>query len=427
MKKLNNIDDFILLWLSEAISSLGSSMTKFALIIWAYNQKGSASSIAYLSVFTYLPSVLFCFIAGTLADKWDKKKIMLFSNFICAAGIGVVFFLYNTGNLFIWHLYLINFVLSFVDAFKNPATIVAVSLLAKKDQYLKVSGLQSFSNSLINILSPSLAPVIMGLIGLKYIFILDIISFGIAFFTLLIFIPIPYIKSIERKESFLKSCFEGLNFLKENKAILSLILFFAFINFLAYLTGFGIMPAMILKRSGDNQKVLGLVSSFVGIGTLLGSFLVAFLKSAKSKTKVIFLSLAVSFVLANIVWAIGRNVWIWVIAAFLGNIPIPFISANMTTIMRIKIPVHMQGRVFSTRDTLQFFTVPIGLFLSGLLADHVFEPFMMASSPFQQFFSILVGYGPGAGIALMFLITGIVGTISSLIAMGRSLYRELDL
>lgn len=425
---ISGMRSFLILWVGESVSLLGSALTKFALILWAYEQQGTASSIAFLAFFTYLPSILFCFIAGTLADKWDKKKIMLVSNFVAAMGTLAVFILFSTGNLHIWHLYIINFILSFMAAFQNPATNVAVSMLAPKEQYVRVSGMQSFSGSLVNIVSPTLATALFAFGGLKIIFAIDLFSFGIAISTLMFFIHIPPIPtdSSRKKESFLKSCFEGLYFLKEHRAILHIILFFAFINFLAYLTGFGILPAMILARSRNNQPVLGMVSSFIGIGTLVGSIIVTMIKPAQRKTRVIFSSLAISFILANMLWAVGQNTWVWVFAAFAGNLPLPFISANMTTIMRTKVPLHMQGRVFSTRDTLQFFTIPLGLFLSGVLADKIFEPFMQTVSPFQQYLSIIVGTGKGSGMAVMFLITGTVGFLSSLLALLNPIYKELD-
>lgn len=431
MKKFKNntgMRSFLILWGGESISLLGSALTKFALILWAYQQQGTASSITFLSFFTYLPSILFCFIAGTLADRWDKKKIMLVSNFVAAMGTLTIFILFSLGNLYIWHLYVINFVLSFMAAFQNPAANVAVSMLAPKEQYVRVSGLQSFSNSLVNIISPALATALFAFGGLKIIFAIDLFSFGIAILSLMLFIHIPHIRVDERKkeQTFLKSCFEGLNFLKEHKALLRIILLFSFINLLAYLTGFGILPAMILARTGDNQPVLGLVSSFIGIGTLVGSIIVTMIKPAKRKTRVIFHSLAISFVLANVLWAVGNNAWIWVFAAFAGNLPLPFVTANMTTIMRTNVPEQMQGRVFSTRDTLQFFTIPLGLFFSGILADKVFEPFMGKASPIQQFLSIVVGTGKGSGMAVMFLITGIAGFLVSLLALLNPVYKELD-
>jgi hypothetical protein len=113
-------------------------------------------------------------------------------------------------------------------------------------------------------------------------------------------------------------------------------------------------------------------------------------------------------------------------AAFAGNLPLPFLNANLTTIMRTNVPVEMQGRVFSTRDTFQYITIPIGLFLGGSLADQVFEPFMSNVSPIQQALSKLVGLGRGSGMAVIFLITGIVGFFASLVAMRNPIYKSLD-
>ena len=353
---------------------------------------------------------------------------MLLSNLVAAMGTLTVLILFNAGKLLIGHLYVINFTLSFMAAFQNPATHVAVSILAPKEQYVRVSGMQAFSNSLVTIVSPALATALLAFSGLRIILEIDLFSFGVAILTLLFFIQIPPLSAdgSESKTPFVKNCREGLNFLKVHKALLNMIFFFAFINLLAYLTGFGIMPAMILARSGNNQAVLGMVSSFVGIGTLVGSIIVTMAKPAKRKTKVIFLALAVSFILANVLWAIGKNAWVWVFAAFAGNLPLPFVTANITAIMRTNVPPPMQGRVFATRDTLQFFTIPLGLFLSGVLADKVFEPFMRTASPLSRCLAMAVGTGKGSGMAVMFLMTGTIGFLASLFALRNPSYEELN-
>ncbi len=431
MKQLNKLFElrsFLILWGSQTISSLGTAMTNFALIIWAYKQQGTASSIALLSVCSYLPSILFCFIAGALADRWNKKKIMLVSDFVAALGTATVLLLYSTGNLEIWHLYIINFILSFMNAFQNPASYVAVSLITPKEHYIRASGMQAFSNSLVTILTPASATAILAFSGIKTVLCIDLLTFAIAFALLLIFIKIPAmpVNNEKKEETFVKSCLTGLHFLREHKPIWKIILFFSFINLLASMAGNSIMPAMILARTGNNQVTLGMVSSAIGIGALVGSILVTLVKPAKSKTKVIFLSCAVSFLLCDLLWGIGRNVEIWVFAAFAGNLPLPFLNANLTTIMRTKVPIEMQGRVFSTRDTFQFITIPIGLFLGGFLADHIFEPFMLSTSSAQQILASLVGTGKGSGMAVIFLITGVVGFLVSILSSKKAIYKSLD-
>lgn len=428
MKKRHELQPFLTLWGSQSVSSLGSAMTKYALIIWAYQQLGTASSITMLSVCSFLPSILFCFIAGALTDRWDKKKVMLISDTVAAIGTLIICILYGTASLRIWHLYVINFLLSFMDAFQRPAAYVAESLIIPKKHYVRASGLQGFSNSLVMILSPALATAVLSFLGMQAVFIIDLVSFAVAFFTLLLLIEIPAIRvnAEEKKESIKESISAGLNFLRQHAALFRIILFFSFINLLASLAGNAIMPAMILARTGNDKVILGMVSSAIGIGTLVGSILVTLAKPAKSRTKVIFSTCAVSFLLCDILWGLGRTPFLWVFAAFTGNLPLPFLTANLTTIMRTKVPLEMQGRVFSTRDTFQFITIPIGLFLGGVLADHVFEPFMLTRSPVQQLLSHLVGAEKGSGMALIFLITGIVGFTASLIGLWDKRYRELD-
>jgi MFS family permease len=425
--KFAGMRKFLILWAGQSVSSLGSAMTNFALILWAYGKQGTASSITSLSFFTYLPSILFCFVAGTLADKWDKKRIMLVSDLVAAMGTLTVFILYGSGQLQIWHLYIINFLISCMNAFQCPASYVALSLLVPKEQYIRASGLQVFSNSLVTVVTPALAAAVLSIGGLKTVLTIDLATFASAFLSLAFFIRIPAVPyKEEKKEKFLKSCLQGLGFLREHSPVLKMILFFSFINLLAYMTGFGILPAMILKRSGDSQVALSMVSSAVGLGTLAGSILVTLLKPSKNRTRVIFGACAISFLLCDILWALGRNVPIWVFAAFVGNLPLPFLNANLSTVMRTKVPTELQGRVFSTRDTIQYCTIPLGLFLGGYLADNVFEPFMAGSSSLSQFLSCLVGTGKGAGMAVMFLITGVIGLTSSLFSLKSDSLKSLD-
>jgi len=431
MKKSNmfsGLRDFFILWSSQSVSKLGTSMTTFALIIWVYNQKGTASSITLLTICALVPSILFSFVAGTLADRWDKKRIMLLADFMAAVGTVTVLILFLTNNLQIWHLYIINFLLSFMNAFQGPASYVATTLLVPKEQYVRVSGFHALSGSIVTILAPALGSAIFAFGGLQTVLIIDLIAFAIAFTILLVFIKIPKIASAaeETKESFVKSCAAGINFLREHTTLLRIILFFAFINFIAKMGSYGILPALILGRTSGNQISLGVVEAAVGIGTLVGSVMVTLMKPAKSRTKVIFLTCGISFIFGDVFFSFGRILPIWVFSAFAGNVPLPFLSANLTAIMRTKVPIEMQGRVFSARDTIQYSTIPIGLLLGGLLADHVFEPFMAAASPIQQVLSFIFGAGKGSGIAVMFFIVGVIGCISSFMCLKNSKYKDLD-
>ncbi|MEA4920314.1 MAG: MFS transporter [Clostridiaceae bacterium] len=430
MKKHNifrDLRDFLILWGSQSVSTLGTAMTNYALIVWVYGQKGTASSITLLSVCSFIPSILFCFIAGTIADRWDKKRIMLTSDLLAACGTVTVFILYASSSLQIWHLYIINFLLSFMNAFQHPASYVATSLLVPKEHYIRVSGLQAFSGSVITILAPAAGSALLAFGGLKIVLLIDLSSFAVAFSVLLLFIKIPDIKHAEAiKESFAKSCMAGINFLREHSALLRIILFFAFINFIAKMGGYGMMPALILGRTGNDQVALGIVEAAVGVGTLVGSILVTLMKPAKSRIKVIFFSCGISFLLGDVGQSLTHTLPLWAIAAFASNVPMAFLNANLTAIMRTNVPIEMQGRVFSARDTIQFSTIPIGLFLGGILADYIFEPFMASTSPMQKTLSLFFGTGKGSGIGLIFFIVGTIGFVTSFLCLKNPIYKTLD-
>ncbi|MDR1329069.1 MAG: MFS transporter, partial [Oscillospiraceae bacterium] len=401
MNMFSGLRDFFVLWSSQAVSSLGTAMTNFALIIWVYSQKGTASSITLLTLCSFLPTILFRFIAGAIADRWDKKRIMLLADLIAACGTVTVLALYSFSALRVWHLYIINFLLSFMNSFQRPAADVATSLLVPKEQYIRVSGLQSFSGSVITILAPALGNILLAFGGLATVLIVDLASFAVAFVTLLVFVKIPAVvrNAEEARETFVKSCMAGINFLREHTALLRMSLFFAVGNFLAKLGCDGMLPAYILGRTGGDQKALGVAQAAIAFGLLVGSVLVTFIRPAKSKTKVIFSAWGIAF-LFEVVMGLTRSLPFWIAAAFASYVPVAWLTGNATAVMRTHVPIEMQGRVFSARDTIQSGTIPLSLFLGGLLADHVFEPFMAAASPVQRALAFIFGTGKGSGIAV---------------------------
>jgi len=420
------LQSFLLLWGSQTISQLGTAMTDYAVIIWVYSRKGTASSVTLLTVCTFLPTIFFRFLAGSAVDRWNKKRIMLIADLLAACGTLAVFVLHSVEVLQIWHLYVINFLLSLMNAFQEPASFVAVSMLVPKEHYARAGGLQGFSGAAVSILAPALGALLMASGGLDLVLIVDLATFAVAFLVLLFLIQIP---ETERKkpeeEPFSETCLAGIRYLKEHTAILRITLFLAVINFLAKLGNDGMLSPFILGRTDNNQSVLGAVESFTALGVLAGSLLATLMKPAKKRTPLIFITTGLVFA-GNLVQSLTSRPWLWCAAAFASYLLAAVMNVNEETLMREKVPMDMQGRVFSAKSTLQNFTIPPALLLGGLLADTVFEPFMMADSPVQQALSGLFGTGKGAGIGLMFFIIGIAGMLISFTRLRKPVYSELD-
>lgn len=412
MKKyINTIKEmkqYLMLWASQAFSGLGSAMTSYALVIWSYTQEGSALVTSMLMVCSYVPYVIFSIFAGALSDRWNKKKTMLVCDSIAAVTTVIVLILLQSGRLEIWHIYILNAVNGLMNTVQRPASDVAVSRICPKKYYQKIGGMQYLSSSLNSILTPIIATAILGIAGIQVIILFDLASFMVAFIVLALWIRIPEEENPEEeKEKLLDSVKEGIQYLKKERGIFDLILFLAAINLVAsiYEAAF---PAMVLSRNGGSEKALGMVNAVIGVSTLAGSFLATFMKEPKSRVRVICNTLLFSMSFENFMLGLSQNVWIWCLGGFLGWIFIPLMSTNLSAIMRLHIPQNMQGRVFAVRNSLQFFTIPIGYFLGGMLVDYVFEPIMAVQKADSLLIKIF-GAGKGSGAAFLFFVIAFAG------------------
>ena len=131
---ISSLRGFLLLWASQSISAMGTAMSSYALTVWIYGQNGTASAVSLLTLCSFMPTILFRFVAGAVADRWNKKHIMLTADLFAACGTAGILLLYSAGDLTIFRLYLITFVLSLMNAFQVPAASVATSLLIPKDK-----------------------------------------------------------------------------------------------------------------------------------------------------------------------------------------------------------------------------------------------------------------------------------------------------
>lgn len=399
---------FLLLWITQSFSSLGSSMTSYSLVVWSYTQEGSALKTALLMVCSYAPYVIFSIFAGALSDRWDKKKTMLVCDTVAASTTIVTLILLKSGLLQIWHLYLLNIVIGLMNTVQQPASEVAVTRVLPKKHYQRVGGLRYFSNALNSILTPVIATAVLGLAGMEVVFAFDLFTFTAAFLVLAFAIKIPKTEQeIQEKESLLASAKQGITYLKKERGILDLILFLAAINLVASVYD-AAFPAMLLSREGGSEKVLGTVNAVIGISTLAGSIIASLMKTPKSRVRVICNCLLFSMSFENFMLALGRTPLVWCIGGFLGWISIPLMNANLDAVMRLRIPEQMQGRVYSVRNSFQFFTIPVGYFLGGLLVDWVFEP-LMAACDSDSFLVQLFGQGKGSGAAFLFFVIAFAG------------------
>ena len=410
--ELYELKDFLILWSTQSVSQLGSSITAFAVTLWLYEKTGSSLSTAALTICSYAPYVLMSIFAGALTDRFDKKKTMIVCDALAVFCTVVVLGLFSTNRLMVWHLYVLNAISGLMNTVQQPASEVAMTLIIPEKYYQKTSGLRSLSGALISILNPLIATALYSFTGLNGVIAVDIGSFVVAFIALQFFISIPK-SNRKRKESVFVLAKEGIGFLKDNPMIMTLILFMAGVNLVASAFD-ATLPGYVLPNPKGGHYVLGVVTSCSGVAMIIGSLIVSVLPKPKDRVKVVYLTMLFSLGTENFLLAFSREPILWCIGQIIGWILVPVMSANLDVILRSTIPIELQGRVYACRNTLQFFTIPIGLFLGGFMVDHVCEP-LMAVYDDLSILKMLFGTGKGSGAALMMFILGVSGSMVCII------------
>ncbi|HJC57675.1 MAG TPA: MFS transporter [Candidatus Eisenbergiella intestinipullorum] len=441
----HNFKKYILFWLSGSVSQLGSAMTGYALILWSYTQTGSAMAVSMMSFCHYLPYIAVSIFAGDFVDRRSKKKIMLASDSLAALCSCMVLLLCMQGSLQMWHIYLINTGIGLMNAFQSPAQSVVVCMMVPKEKLSQASGMDSFSSNLVTVIAPVFASFFFVLGGLENVIALDLFSFLVNFTVLLLFIHLPEASKDEKAagttvestgkepaekkrgpQGALTDMLEGFRFLRERKGLLYIMLTMALLNFFSRLTYENILSPMILARSCGDEKTLGLVNAVLGAGGILGGILVSCRRWRISPRMEIYGAAALSFLFGDLLMGLGRNGFWWCVAAVAASLPIPFITAGQRVLLYENVPLKLQGSVFGVRNAIQFGTIPVGILLGGFLADYVFEPFMQSGAPAAAWLEGMVGSGNGSGMAVMFLCTGTLGFLASVLAGRSRRVRELE-
>lgn len=424
--KINELKNFYIFSLGQFVSQFGSKLSSYGFILWAYKESNSVLTTSLLGACYLVPEIFFSFIAGGISDSWNKKSIIILSDTMAGFLSLLVLILFSFDILEVKHLYIINFLLGIGDAFQNPASEVVISIIVSKENYIKTSGIRSFFNSFITIFVPICSVAIYSFSGLKYILIVDLLTFLFALLTLIFLVYIPEIKSLKEENiNIFKQCIAGVKYIFYRKDILALIYFMGFINFIAGMYNTALAP-MILSRTGNNDIQLGVVTSSIGISGLLGSLIVQKFPQPKKRVPLMANIMIFSFLICNILLGVGRNYIWWTIAVLAGHFFVPLLLANMEYFMRTKVPLEVQGKVFSARNTIQYATLPIGNLLCGILADNFFEPYMLGRGYGQEFFHYFTGEGSGSGLALMYIFLGLIGFIGSFLFKKNKNFNKLD-
>lgn len=425
---LSGMRGFTVIWFGQLISLLGTGMTRFALTIWAYQETGSATALALVAFFSFGPVVLLSPVAGALVDRWNRKVVVMLSDLAAGATTIVLLLLYVTGNLQIWHLYVMGALAGAFESFQFPAFSAAMTMMLRKEHYGRANGMMSVADSTAGIVTPLLAGLLLTLIGIGGIMMIDIVTFVLAVTAVLITqIPQPDTTEVgaQARSSLWRESFFGFQYIWARPSLLGMQMMF----FLANLFGtysMVLLAPLLLARTSNNELILGTVQSALGIGGLLGGLVLSIWGGPKEKVHGVLLGMVLSFLFGSFVLGIGQTLPFWLVGAFFTMFFMPVLNGSNQAIWQAKVAPDVQGRVFATRRLIAQITAPLAMLTAGPLADYLFEPAMQAGGAWAPQLGWLVGIGPGAGIGLLFVVTSLIGALAALLGYTIPAVRHIE-
>jgi DHA3 family macrolide efflux protein-like MFS transporter len=420
---------FSIVWFGQLVSMLGTGMTSFALSIWAWQETGSATALSLLLFFAIGPAIVLGPVAGAIVDRGSRKGLIILADVGAALSTTAVLLLYATGHLQVWHLYAANLLAGVCQAFQEPAFSASITVMVPKEQYSRANGMMTLVHYIPEVVAPLSAAFLVGVVGIGWIMTIDLLTFGFAVaMTLLVAIPQPETSAEGRaaRGSLWSESVYGFRYILKRPGLLGLQLVFLVANF-AGVFQWALQSPMILARTGQDSRALGLVLSAAGIGSVLGGLLMSAWDGPRRRIHGVLGGLMLECLLGITLMGLARTLPIWALAGFLTMFFVPVLNSANQAIWQAKVPPDVQGKVFAARRVIAQFSYLVGFVIAGPLADRLFEPGMQAGGALSRTFGGWVSTGPGAGMALLMVLWGLVGVGACVVGYLLPAVREVEL
>lgn len=422
--RLNKLTTFYALVVSQTLSLLGSRMTSLAIGIWVFATTGRASPLLLTSFFTELPGMLFGSLAGVVVDRWDRRLVMILADAGQAIGSLLLMLSFLSGRFELWHLYTLAFLQGTFSTFQGPAEDAATTMLVDESHRERANAIKETSFPLAGVIAPVLSGTLYGLVGIAGIIGIDLVTFIVAVVVAL-FVRIPHPKQSEEGQAsrgkFWVEARGAFRYLLGRRGLLVFVVYMAFINFMLNGPLDLTLPYLISITGSEGQA--GSIMSVMSLGAFAGAALIAVWGGTRPRMHTLLPALLVSG-LMFLFFGIFRSPLLLGASLFLLLMPLPVMQALYMSIMQVKTPPDLQGRVFALVAQLGFLGSTASFALTGFLVDDVINPAI--GSPAWVIVEPIVGNGPGAGMGLVQVVTGCIILLVTLGVYGSVAVRKLE-
>ncbi|SEA82536.1 MFS transporter [Paenibacillus sp. 276b] len=430
MKQMENksFGKFLMVWFGQLISTMGIGMTAFSLGVYAFEKTHMATAVALITLFTFLPNILLRPIGGVLADRFDRRMMMVIGDLGSAGGLVFIWIMILIGNIELWYLYVGVTFSSVFSAIQSPAYKASATDLLDKDQYSKGSGLMQLAESSKFLFSPILAGILLSITTIEVILVINMLTYMVAILAVLVIRKsIKAARSDDERKPWLVELNDGWIEVTTNKGVLLLVIIISIITFyLGFLET--LIGPMILSFS--DSRMLGTFLSVSAIGMLISSLCIGMFTMSKKYSKILVLGLVMSGISFSLL-GFSTNIFIIIFAGFLFLASLPFVNMSADVLVRNNISNEKQGRVWGIIGILSQLGFIVSYSLAGFLADRVFNPLLVEGGALASTVGSYIGVGPGRGIALLFIIAGVfvivIAVITSQLKSIKGLEKGVDI
>ena len=364
---------FFTIWGGQALSLFGSALVQFALIWWLTQNSGSATVLAIATLVGMLPQIVIGPFAGALVDRWNRRVIMIAADATIAVFSLLLAYLFATGAVQIWHIYVIMAVRALGGAFHYPAMAASTPLMVPNEQLTRINGLNQALQGVNSLVAPPVGALLLSILPTQGILLIDVGTALLAILPLL-FLSIPQPQRheeelAEAKPSLFSDVRNGLAYIRTIPGFIAIISMALFLNFLLVPTT-ALVPLLVTKHFGKGALELGLLESAMGVGIITGGILLSIWGGFKKK------------IVTSLTGIIGLGIGVMLVGlapadlfflAIIGNIilgfTLPIANGPIGALMQTIVRPDMQGRVMSLVNSGATAISPLGLLIAGPFSD----------------------------------------------------------
>lgn len=413
---------FLMLWSGQFISAIGNGLTSFGLGIYVFQLTGKASAMGLVTLLAFMPSLLLSAFAGVLADRYDRRLLMVLGDSLSAIGLVFILICMLRGEVLLWQICVGVTISSVFSSLLDPAYKATVTDLLTKEQYTKASGLVQIASTSKFLISPIIAGYLLVISDIKLLLIIDICTFFVTVTTTLVVRSGLAAKTYEQANSFIRDFKDGWSAISGNRGVLVLIFMTTLLTFLLGIIETLSIP-MLLAFS--NSSVIGTVETIVASGMLVTSVVIGFLPIKKDYVKILSFSMFLVGIFMAM-FGLRENIMLICVAGFLFFAMIPFANVSMDYLIRTNIDNSAQGRAWALIGLITQFGYVAAYALAGLMADYLFTPLLVEGGALAGSVGRIIGTGSGRGTGFLIIVAGVVLSVVSIVLYNMKSVRKLE-